>query len=49
VLLGQGVSGFGSPDAAGLVLSCPARPVARLTLALGAGVDRLPFDATLKE
>jgi hypothetical protein len=49
VLLGQGVSGFGTPDAAGLVLSCPARPVARLTLALGAGVDRLPFDATLKE
>jgi hypothetical protein len=49
VLLGQGGSGFGMPEDAGLVLSCPARPVARLTLALGAGVDQLPFDATLKQ
>jgi hypothetical protein len=49
VLLGQGGSGFGTPEDAGLVLSCPARPSARLVIALGAGVDRLPFDATLKE
>jgi hypothetical protein len=49
VLLGQGTSGFGMPDAAGLVLSCRARPVARLQLTLGAGVERLPFDATLKQ
>ena len=49
VVLGQGVSGFGTPAAGGLVLSCPARPVARLEVVLGAGVDPLPFDATIKE
>jgi hypothetical protein len=31
----------------GIVLSCPTRPVPRLTVALGVGARRLPLDATL--
>jgi hypothetical protein len=30
------------------VLSCPTRPVPRLTLALGVGARILPLDATLR-
>jgi hypothetical protein len=32
----------------GIVLSCPARPVPRLTVAVGVGARILPFDATLR-
>jgi hypothetical protein len=32
----------------GVVLSCPARPAPRLTVALGAGARAVPFDATLR-
>jgi hypothetical protein len=32
----------------GLVLSCPARPVPRLTVAVGAGARMLPLEVTLR-
>jgi hypothetical protein len=32
----------------GIVLSCPARPVPRLTVAVGVGARIIPFDATLR-
>jgi hypothetical protein len=32
----------------GLVLSCPTRPVPRLTVAVGVGARMLPFEATLR-
>jgi hypothetical protein len=32
----------------GLVLSCPARPVPRLTVAVGVGARMLPLEATLR-
>jgi len=43
-LLGEDVS---QQDAQGIVLSCPARPVPRLTVAVGVGATILPLDATL--
>jgi hypothetical protein len=43
-LLGED-SGQQSPQ--GIVLSCPTRPVPRLTVALGVGARRLPLDVTL--
>ena len=32
----------------GLVLSCPTRPVPRLTVAVGVGATMLPLEATLR-
>jgi hypothetical protein len=32
----------------GIVLSCPTRPVPRLTVAVGVGARIIPFDATLQ-
>jgi hypothetical protein len=32
----------------GIVLSCPTRPVPRLTVAVGVGARIIPFDATLR-
>jgi hypothetical protein len=37
----------GRQAAQGIVLSCPTRPVPRLTVALGVGARMLPLDATL--
>jgi hypothetical protein len=37
----------GQQAAQGIVLSCPTRPVPRLTVALGVGARMLPLDATL--
>jgi hypothetical protein len=38
----------GHGAARGLVLACPARPVPRLTVAIGAGLDTVDLDATLR-
>jgi len=43
-LLGEDLS---QQDVQGIVLSCPARPVPRLTVAVGVGATILPLDATL--
>jgi hypothetical protein len=43
-LLGEDLS---QQDVQGIVLSCPARPVARLTVAVGVGATILPLDAAL--
>jgi hypothetical protein len=37
----------GAPAVQGIVLSCPTRPVQRLTVAVGAGARMLPFKASL--
>jgi hypothetical protein len=37
----------GQQSARGIVLSCPTRPVPRLTVALGVGARMLPLDVTL--
>jgi hypothetical protein len=38
-----------APTTDGVVLACAARPVPRLTLAVGAGVQALPLGATLQQ
>ena len=37
----------GAQAVQGLVLSCPTRPVPRLTVAVGVGARMLPFEASL--
>ena len=37
----------GAPAVQGIVLSCPTRPVQRLTVAVGVGARMLPFEASL--
>jgi hypothetical protein len=44
-LLGENL---GQQNIQGIVLSCPARPVAELTVAIGVGARTLPFDVTLR-
>jgi hypothetical protein len=44
-LLGEDI---GQQLVQGIVLSCPTRPVPRLTVAVGVGARILPFDATLR-
>jgi len=44
-LLGEDLS---EQNTQGIVLSCPARPVPQLTVAVGVGARILPLDATLK-
>jgi hypothetical protein len=44
-LLGEDI---GQQLVQGIVLSCPARPVPRLTVAVGVGARIIPFDATLR-
>ena len=44
-LLGEDLS---QQDVQGIVLSCPARPVPRLTVAVGAGARMLPLEVTLR-
>jgi hypothetical protein len=44
-LLGEDI---GQQPVRGIVLSCPTRPVQRLTVAVGVGARIIPFDATLR-
>ena len=45
LLLGED---FSQQAVQGIVLSCPTRPVSRLTVAVGAGARTLPLEATLR-